>query len=267
MDFEEWLWANNMPQPVFDMLRQFLKDESPVPEPIHQRMRQLLLEYIIVGGMPEVISTFLNTHDVNQTVAVQRAIVDEYKVDMVKYARSEDKSRIRECFESIPRQLSRDNKKFTYSVVRKGGRSKEYVGCLQWIEDAGIIKRCYNTHITELPLDGNAVNDYFKVYMGDMGLFVSMLEYGTQADILSGNLLGYKGAIFENLFADIFTKMGRNLYFFHKDSGLEVDFLMRYKGKCTLVEIKATTGNAKSTKTILKNHNIYHVDSAIKLGD
>lgn len=98
-------------------------------------------------------------------------------------------------------------------------------------------------------------------------LFVSMLEYGTQADILSGNLLGYKGAIFENLFADIFTKMGRNLYFFHKDSGLEVDFLMRYKGKCTLVEIKATTGNTKSTKTILKNHNIYHVDSAIKLGD
>ena len=186
---------------------------------------------------------------------------------MIKYASDEDKPRIRECFESIPRQLAKENKKFQYSLVRKGGRSSEYVSSLQWIEDAGIVRRCYNTSITELPLDGNAINDHFKVYMGDMGLFVSMLEYGTAADILRGNLLGYKGAIFENLFADIFSKMGRKLYFFRKDTGLEVDFLMRYKGKCTLVEVKASTGNTKSCKTILKNREVYHVDSAIKLGD
>lgn len=103
--------------------------------------------------------------------------------------------------------------------------------------------------------------------MRDCGLFVSMLEDGTQYDILQGKLHGYKGAIFENLIADIFAKMGRKLYYFHKDSGLEVDFIIRYKGKCTLVEVKVTTGNTKSAKTILRHSEKYHVDNAIKLGD
>ena len=103
--------------------------------------------------------------------------------------------------------------------------------------------------------------------MKDCGLFVSMLEDGTQYDILQGKLYGYKGAVFENLIADIFTKMGRKLYYFRKDSGLEVDFVIRYKGACTLVEVKASTGNIKSTKTILRHPEKYHVYSAIKLGD
>ena len=103
--------------------------------------------------------------------------------------------------------------------------------------------------------------------MVDTGLFISMLEDGTQFDVLSGNLLGYKGAIFENLMADFFTKMGRKLYYFHKDSGLEIDFFIRYKGKCTPIEVKATKGNTKSLKTVLKNTEVYHLDSAIKLGD
>ena len=121
--------------------------------------------------------------------------------------------------------------------------------------------------LPELPLDGNAIDDVFKVYMQDSGLLVSMLEDGTQFDILQGNLYGYKGAIFENLMADIFTKMGRKLYYYHKDSGLEIDFVIRYKGGATLIEVKATTGNTKSTKTILSNPEKYHVAGAIKLGD
>ena len=141
------------------------------------------------------------------------------------------------------------------------------MGSIQWIEDAGIIKRCYNLSNLELPLDGNANPDIFKVYMKDSGLFISMLEDGTQYDILQGNLFGYKGAIFENLVADIFSKMGRKLYYFRKDSGLEVDFIIRYKGKSTLVEVKANSGNIKSTKTILKHEEKYHVTSAIKLGN
>lgn len=267
MDFEEWLWANQIQQPVIDLLKQYMHDESPVPEAIHQRMRQLLLEYIIVGGMPEAISTFLTTHDVNQTIAVQRAIIDEYKVDMVKYARSEDKSRIRECFESIPRQLSRDNKKFTYSVVRKGGRSKEYVGSLQWIEDAGIVRRCHNLCITELPLSGNALQDCFKIYMADTGLFISMLDDGTQSDILQGRLGSFKGAIYENVMADILGKMGRKLYYYQKPDSIEIDFVMRYRGECTPLECKARTGNAKSMQTLLKHPEKYHVYHALKLGD
>lgn len=109
--------------------------------------------------------------------------------------------------------------------------------------------------------------DVFKVYMADIGLFVSMLEDGTQMDILRGNLFGYKGAIFENLVADFFSKMGRKLYYYHKESGLEVDFVIRYQGVSTLVEVKAATGYVKSTKTILKHPEKYHVGGAIKLGD
>lgn len=267
LDFEEFLWANGINPEIIALLKSALETETPVSEAIHKRMSDLLLQYAVVGGMPEAVNVFLATHDIGRVVKVQRGIVDEYKDDMVKYAPEEDQSRIRECFESIPKQLSKENKKFQYSVVRKGGRASKYLGSLQWIEDAGIIKRCFNLSTTELPLDGNAIDDVFKVYMRDNGLFLSMLEFGVQADVLQGNLLGYKGAIFENLMADFMSKMGRNLYYFHKDSGLEVDFVMRYKGQCTLVEVKSTTGNIKSTKTILKHPEVYHVNRAIKLGN
>ena len=267
LDFEEFLWANGISDALIQMLKQHLENETPVPEALHNRMRQLLLQYTIVGGMPDAVQTFVDTRQMDEVLRIQRDIVRSYEDDMVKYAERKDKSRIKECFQSIPKQLSKENKKFQYSVVKKGSTAAKYAGSLQWIEDAGIIPRCYKIHITEPPLDGNAVEDVFKVYMRDCGLFVSMLEDGTQFDILQGNLFGYKGAIFENLIADIFGKMGRKLYYFHKDSGLEVDFVIRHHGVCTLVEVKAATGNTKSTKTILRHPEKYHVHHAIKLGD
>ncbi len=183
-----------------------------------------------------------------------------------KYADDADKPRIRECFESIPKQLAKDNKKFQYSVVRKGGRSSQYIGSVQWLEDAGIVRRCYNIRITELPLEGNSMKDCFKLYTADIGLLVAMLDYGTQTDILKGNLLGYKGAIFENLMADFLCKSGQKLYYFQKESGLELDFVVRFKGECVVLEVKAKSGKTKSLKTVLKNKSVYHVNNAIKLG-
>ena len=267
LDFEEFLWANGIEVPVIEMLKKHLEEESPVPEALHNRLRQLMLQYAVVGGMPDAVQTFVDTKQMDEVLSIQRDIVRSYEDDMVKYADKKDKSRIKECFQSIPKQLAKENKKFQYSVVRKGSTASKYAGSLQWIEDAGIISRCYNLSITELPLDGNADKDTFKVYMRDMGLFVSMLEDGTQYDILQGNLFGYKGAIFENLIADIFSKMGRRLYYYHKDSGMEVDFVIRYKGECVPVEVKAVSGNVKSTKTILHHPEKYHVYHAIKLGD
>ena len=267
LDFEEFLWANGIGQPVIDSLKNAMETKTPVPEALHKRMRQLLLQYTVVGGMPDAVQTFVDTHQMQEVLSIQRNIVRSYEDDMIKYAEPRDKSHIRECFESIPLQLSRENKKFQYSVVKKGATASKYAGSLQWIEDAGIIRRCYNLSVPELPLDGNAIPEMFKVYMQDCGLFVSMLEDGTQFDILQGNLYGYKGAIFENLIADIFTKMGRKLYYFRKDSGLEVDFVIRWKGGATLVEVKASSGNTKSTKTILRNPEKYHVNRAVKLGD
>ena len=267
LDFEEFLWANGINESIIALLKKCIDEESAVPEALHKRMKELLLQYTVVGGMPDAVQTFVETKQMDRVLQIQRDIVRSYEDDMIKYADKKDKSNIRECFQSIPKQLSKENKKFQYSIIKKGAGASAFAGSLQWIEDAGIISRCYNLSITELPLDGNAEKDIFKVYMLDCGLFISMLEDGTQYDILQGNLYAYKGAIFENLIADILKKMGRNLYYFHKDSGLEVDFVIRYKGECTLIEVKAKNGNTKSTKTILRHPEKYHVKKAIKLGD
>lgn len=267
LDFEEFLWANGISSSLIEILNKSLINETPIPEAIHIKMKELLLHYIIVGGMPDAVKTFVNTKQMNMVLNIQRNIINSYKDDMVKYASKIDKPLIKECFESIPKQLSKENKKFQYSLIKKHGSSSEYLGSIQWIEDAGIIARCYNLSTIELPLDGNSIANVFKVYMQDTGLFISMLEEGTQFDILQGNLYGYKGAIFENYIADIFTKMNRKLYYFHKESGLEIDFVIRYKSKATLIEVKANKGNTKSTKTILENFERYHVEQAIKLGD
>ncbi len=267
LDFEEFLWANGITPPHIALLAESLEKETPIPAALHSRMNELLRQYNVVGGMPEAVQTFIDTKNMQEVLQIQRDIVSSYEDDMVKYAAKEDKSRIRECFLSIPRQLSKENKKFQYSVVKKGSRASQYAGSLQWIEDAGIISRCYNLSTTELPLEGYTMDDCFKVYMADCGLFASMLEGDTQADILMGHVTRYKGAIFENLMADIFSKMGRKLYYYHQNSGLEVDFIIRYKGKCTLVEVKANTGYTKSAKTILENPSRYHVEEAIKLGN
>lgn len=266
LDFEEFLWANGINDAVIDSVRTCFEKETPVPDGIHKAMMELLYRYVIVGGLPEVVNCFLETKNIELIYKVQRNLIGEYEEDMVKYADDSDKPHIRECFESIPTQLAKENKKFQYSVVKKGGRASQYMGSIQWLEDAGIVQRCYNTSITELPLDGNAIKDCFKVYTTDIGILMAMLNYGTQIDILKGNLLGYKGAIFENLMADFLCKSGQKLYYFHKESGLELDFLVRLKGECVVLEVKAKAGKAKSMTTVLKNKDVYHVNNAIKLG-
>lgn len=266
LDFEEFLWANGINDMVIDSVKTCFESETAVSDGIHKAMMDLLYRYVIVGGLPQVVNHFLETKNIELIYKVQRNLIAEYEEDMVKYADDADKPHIRECFESIPKQLAKENKKFQYSVVKKGGRASQYIGCIQWLEDAGIVQRCYNTSITELPLDGNSIKDSFKVYTTDIGILMAMLDYGTQADILKGNLLGYKGAIFENLMADFLCKSGQKLYYFHKESGLELDFLVRFNGECVILEVKSKTGKAKSMYTVLKNKAVYHVNNAIKLG-
>lgn len=266
LDFEEFLWANGIDERVISSVKSCFENEKAVPEGVHKVMMDLLYRYVIVGGLPEVVNCFLKSKNIELVYKTQRSLIEGYEEDMVKYAADAEKPNIRECFESIPKQLAKENKKFQYSMVKKGGRASQYIGCIQWLEDAGIVRRCYNTRITELPLEGNAIKDCFKVYTTDIGILSAMLEYGTQADILKGNLLGYKGAIFENLVADFLCKSGQKLYYFHKESGLELDFLVRLKGECVLLEVKAKSGKSKSMTSILKNNQVYHINNAIKLG-
>ena len=267
LDFEEFLWANGLSEEVIEALRKCYHEEKPVPSGIHIAMKQFLNLYMVIGGLPEPINVFLKTNNMNEVSNAYKSILKEYRDDMVKYAPDKDKPHIRECFNSIPKQLAKDNKKFQYNKVKPGGRSDTYLGSLQWLEDAGIICRCYNTDITGLPIEGNAKDNVFKVYTADIGLLIEMLGASTRADILQGNLGGFKGAIFENLMADTLHKKEQNLYYFQKDSGLELDFLVRMKGECVPLEVKAKTAQAKSVKTVLSHPEKYKVKHVIKFGD
>lgn len=267
LDFEEFLWANGLNQDVIEALRKFYTEETPVPEGIHVALKNYLNLYVAIGGLPAPINAFLGTNNMNAVSEEYKDILKEYRDDMVKYAPDKDKPHIRECFNSIPKQLAKDNKKFQYSKVKAGGRGETYLGSLQWLEDVGIICRCYNTNITGLPMEGNAKENVFKVYTADIGLLIEMLGPGIRADILQGNLGGFKGAIFENLMADTLHKKQQSLYYFQKDSGLELDFLVRMNGECVPFEVKAKTAQAKSAQTVLRHPEKYRVKHIIKFGD
>ena len=267
LDFEEFLWANNMSEEVIEALKRCLKEEKPVPEGIHTAMKTLLNRYVAVGGLPAAVNALLQTGNMNAVDAVWKSILKEYRSDMVKYADDKDKPHIRACFNAIPKQLAKENKKYQYSKVESGGRGEYYKGSLQWLEDADIIRRCYNTSITGLPMEGNAMENVFKVYTADIGILVAMLGPAARVDILQGNLGGFKGAIYENLMADTLIKKGQSLYYFQKDSGMELDFLIRYKGECVPVEVKARTAQAKSITTVRKHPEKYGVKHFIKFGD
>ena len=267
LDFEEFLWANNMSEEIIDVLRRCLAEEIPVPEGIHVAMKTLLYRYVAVGGLPAAVNALIETGDMNAVNTVWQSILREYRSDMVTYADDKDKPHIRACFNAIPKQLAKENKKYQWSKVESGGRGAIYKDSLQWLEDADIIRRCYNSSITGLPLEGNAIDNVFKVYTTDIGILVAMLGGATRADILQGNLGGYKGAIFENLMADTLIKKGQSLYYLQKDSGMELDFLIRYKGECVPVEVKARTAQAKSIATVRKHPEKYGVKHFIKFGD
>lgn len=276
LDFEEFLWANGVDESVIASLIDCLNGEKEVLPAIHARLSELFRKYICVGGMPEVVQGFVKTGDMNAVLRLQRNILESYKDDFGRHLKSDNSLYVDErelaailtVFSSIPSQLAKENKKFQFSKLRGNGKNDGFKRAIEWLEDAGVISRCHNLSTPELPLEGNKIDDVFKIYMQDSGLFVSMLEDGTQSDILNGNLLIYKGAIYENIVADAFSKMGRKLYYFHKDSGLEIDFVTRYKGECTLVEVKASgNGKAKSLSTVLGDRDRYKVRSAIKIRD
>lgn len=273
MDFEEFLWAKGISEEVLEEIRNCLIRRKPVSETIHTSMLRYFREYMCVGGMPYVVDRFLATNDMNVVREEQIDILEEFKDDFGKHLDENEKEeidltllgRINRVFDSIPSQLAKENKKFMYAMLEKKGRSENYQSAIQWLYDAGIINICYNLSNLSLPLEGNKTDHIFKIYMQDSGLFVAMLEEGSAGKILSGEMGMYKGAIYENIVADAFSKTGRNLYYYHKDSGLEIDFISTIDGEVSLVEVKATNGNAKSANTVLKNKEQYGVNRCIKL--
>ena len=263
MDFEEFLWAKGIGENVIAYLKDCYEKKEPVSEATHNAMLRYFKEYLCVGGLPYVVSRFVETSDMNVVWQEQQDILEEYKDDFGKHLDENENEeidrtllgRINRVFDSIPAQLAKENNKFVYSQLEKKGRSENYQTAIQWLYDCGIINICHNlTNIAE-PLEGYKIENTFKIYVQDSGLFVAMLERSTAAKILSGDLGFYKGAIYENIIADCFSKQGRKLFYFRKDTGLEIDFVENVGGELAIIEVKATTGRSKSAKTVLSNDN------------
>ena len=274
MDFEEFLWAKGVGEDVISYLRECLDKKVPVSEATHAAMLRYFKEYICVGGLPYIVDRFVSTSDMNVVRQEQLDILDEYRDDFGKHLDENENeetdftllARINRVFESIPAQLAKENKKFVFSMLEKKGRAEKYLAAIQWLADFGIVSFCNNlSNITD-PLEGNKIDNIFKIYMQDSGLFVAMLDEGSAAKILSGDMGFYKGAIFENIIADAFSKKDRRLYYFHKDSGLEIDFVTKIAGELALIEVKATTGNTKSADTVMRNPQ-YEVERCYKLSE
>ena len=263
LDFEEFCYANGMSKDALLYLKEYFNDLKPVPDSIHNKMMQLFKEYIIVGGMPAVVQEFVNSHNFINVLKIQKDILEDYKMDIGKYAKETEKAKIRDCFLSIPKHLSKDYKKFRYNLVSSGGKAEKYQGSLQWLNDANIINFCYNLSIPELPLEGNSISDSFKVYMADTGLLMAMFESGSSKEIMNGNLGIYKGAIYENVIGDILAKKGKKLYYFEYNSTIEIDFFIKYNDKIAAIEVKsADNTKSKSLKSIIEK---WGVEQGIKL--
>ena len=271
LDFEEFLWAYGITDDAIAMARECFEKRKQLPQVLHETFLELFRYYICVGGMPEVVLAFLENKDMNAAYAVQQQILTEYKSDFGAHIDSKGeisydltlRQRILECFNSIPAQLAKENKKFQYTVMKKNAKGREYKEPLEWLADAGIIAKCHNLSLLQMPLSAYKEESVFKVYLQDCGLLMGMLDPGTAGLVVSGDLGFFKGAIYENIIADAFCKAGRELFYFSKDSNLEIDFVTFWNGQTTIIEVKARSGDSKSAKTVLSD-NRNDVEKCIK---
>lgn len=276
LTFREFLINNGMNDDVLNYVSDSIKNKTMIEETIHNSMRSLYLQYLIVGGMPEAVNSFLETHDINSVREIQKRILNSIKDDFGRYKDSVGTDKINEvlklraeaCLNSLPAQLSKEYKKFQYSLVDVKGHSPEKADGLQYLEDVGLIVRAYNTLQISYPLEGQKIPTEFKVFCIDTGLLVSMLGDDTAFNILEGKMSAYKGAIAENMVAAAFAKDDRKLYYYHAPSGSpELDFLYEEESNVVIVECKSSNNRSTSMKFVIENAKKYGSHRAIKIAD
>ena len=266
MDFEEFLWAKGYEEEtISDMLCHMLSG-TLFSEAEQRIFSNLFLEYCILGGMPAIVSSYMESGTFEGSLTLQHQLVTDYENDIVKYAEGLDKAKILSVYRSVPAQLAKENKKFQYSKVTKGGRSKDYMGCIEWLKDAGLINVCECLQFPELPLKGNVNADKYKVYISDTGLLVASLDDEAQIDLRANKNLGvYKGALYENFVAEALIKQGYGLYYYSKEnSTLEEDFFVRSANELIPVEVKSNTNRSKSMRQLIKNDTYGDIRHGIK---
>ncbi|MCI7691169.1 MAG: ATP-binding protein [Oscillospiraceae bacterium] len=237
MDFEEFLTAtgNNL---LADEITDCYNKMTPMNEALHKKALGLYHDYLIVGGMPEAVKVFIETNSYIDTGLVQRSIIDNYTADMAKYASNSEAVKIRACYNSIPAQLAKDNKKFQYKVVQKGGSSTIFGASLEWLKQAGVTLECQRVEQGIHPLPVYADQTSFKIYMSDVGLLVNKSQMSVNT-IITGEANIFMGAVTENYIAQQLAAKNYSLYYWTtSNSQAELDFVLQKDDKIYAIEVK-----------------------------
>lgn len=268
MDFEEFLWAKGYKENQIDDLYEHMKTLTPFSNTELSVMFENFKEYMIIGGMPAIVNSFVKNNNYSGTLKMQRQILQDYEEDITKYAGGLDQAKILNVYRKIPAFLGNENKKFQISKVEKGARTREYVGTIDWLNNAGIINVCYCLEQPELPLKGNYNPDNFRIYFRDTSLLIGSLDEEVQDDLRSNkNFNTYKGAIYENIVADMLVKQGYSLYFYKNEKGtIEMDFFIRDAKSLIPIEVKAIDGSTVSLNNLIDGKNYKDIEYGIKLG-
>lgn len=239
MDFEEYIRANGVQDSTIELLEKCYSEHSKVPEVIHQTMLKLFYTYIVVGGMPAVVQLYVDTHDIGKVVALQREILELYRLDIGKYAEGADKIKIRAIFDSIPAQLNSKKRRFILNKIDDKGRMNRYENAFLWLSDAGVALPSYNIEEPQPPLRLNEKRNLFKLFMGDTGLLCAACMENIQFALLNGNMEVNMGSILENVFAQIIKSNSFSLNYFESKKYGELDFVIQNGMKVDLLEIKS----------------------------
>ena len=266
MDFEEFLCAKGYDNSFVEDMLEHMKTLTPFSELEMTVCMEMFLDYCILGGMPAVVREYIEKGNFEGSVEVQQQLLADYKEDIRKYAEGMDQTRILNVYNHIPVQLAKDNKKFQISKVASSARFRDYRGCIEWLDDAGMVNVCYCLNFPELPLKGNYDETKYKIYFADSGLLVAMLDEEAQEDLRANKNLGvYKGALYENVVGEALVKAGYRLYYYRReDSTLEQDFFVRTADSLIPIEVKAKNGTAKSLRTLIRSEKYPDIHCGIK---
>lgn len=268
MDFEEFLWAKGYSQEFIDDMYRHMIELKPFSQLELDTIFGIFKDYMILGGMPDVVKTFITNNNFSGTLAIQRQLINDYNEDITKYAVGLDKAKISNVYNHISVFLAKENKRFQISKVANNARNRDYVGVIDWLSSAGIINPCYCLADVELPLKGNYDPKLYKIYFKDTGLLIASLDEEAQEDLrINRNFGTYKGAIYENIVGDMLAKQGYNLYYYkHDNPALEMGFFVRDAKSLIPIEVKANDGATASLKKLIDSDEYNDIKYGIKLG-
>lgn len=238
LDFEEFLWACNISDDVVSMLKDCYASIRPVPDFLHQQIMDRYRQYLVVGGMPEVVATYISNEDFSKTITNQKDILAGYRNDISKYA-GNDKMLVKSVFDAIPGQLSKQDKRFVLASIEKNASRRKYGAPTQWLVDAGMAYYSFNVGSFELPFPSHENMRLYKLFFVDSGLMCAMVLNGIQAKVLTGDVFVNEGALAENYVAGELAKHGVSLNYYDRKSKHELDFVFPEDDKITILEVKS----------------------------